>query len=432
MAKPTETRKIVLDMLVEMRTGEVKSNLLLRNVLNKYDYLDNRDKAFIKKLFIGCVQYQIALDSIINKYAKTKNGKIKPVVRDILRMGIYQIIYMDQVPDSAACNESVSLAIMKGLGSLKGFVNGVLRNIARQKEEIVNSKDPSIKYSMPEWIVSLLKQQYEDDTVIAILEDSLRDHDVVIRVDERYDAISIVDRIKSAGIGITKHPMAPMAYELTNVPGLEQVPGFDEGRITVQDVSSQLCVELADIKPGDKVLDVCAAPGGKTMHAACKCGPDGYVDARDLTEYKVDYIQDNADRMKLENVHVKVFDATVLDESAIEKYDVVICDLPCSGLGVMGRKPDIKYNSSLEGIKELATLQRKILDVAYKYVKKGGTLIYSTCTITREEDEDNRDYILKNLPFESVKLQGKDYIKLLPGVDNCDGFFISRFIRKAE
>lgn len=441
--KVTQSRKIVLDMLIEIRSSNTKCNVLLKNVLDKYDYIDSRDKAFIKKLFIGCIQHRITLDYIIDTYSKSK--KLKPVIRDILRMGVYQIIYMDAVPDSAACNEAANLAISKGLSGLRGFVNGVLRNISREKESIHLPDDISVKYSVPEWIAEYLTKHFSMAECEAMLKDSLRNRDITIRVNESLEAEDkdkLIRDIEAAGVSIIKHPYLEYAYNLSGVQGMENVPGFYEGLVTVQDVSSQLAIEVAGIKSGDYVIDMCAAPGGKTVHAALKCGADGTVDSRDLTDNKVALIEENADRLNLGNVIVKVSDATVLDESVIDKADVVICDLPCSGLGDLGRKADLKYNVTYEAVQELQSLQREILKNAYRYVKKGGILIYSTCTITSEEDEDNYRWIANELSLKPVSITdnlpeelrsnttNEGFIKLLPGIHKCDGFFISKFIKE--
>ena len=240
-----------------------------------------------------------------------------------------------------------------------------------------------------------------------------------------------------------KHPYLPYAYTLSHLEGMHQVPGFSQGLIAVQDVSSMLAVEVAGITPGSLVLDVCAAPGGKTMLAAEKTGQEGMVIARDLSDMKVSFVEENAGRMCLDQVHVQVHDATILDENMIEKADVVIADLPCSGLGIIAKKRDIKYNVTPESLEELQVLQRQILDVVSRYVKPGGILIYSTCTINPMENEDNRAYILKELGFEAESLDAflpdvlksetteKGYLQLIPSIHETDGFFISKYRKKA-
>lgn len=452
--KNTETRSIILDILMEMEKENQKANVLLRNVINKYNYLDLRDKAFIRRIAEGCIKEQLKLDYIISKYAVTKNGKMKPVIRNILRMGIYQILEMDSVPDSAACNEAVNLAISKGLGGLKGFVNGVLRSVAREKEHLPwpDKSDLvyyfSIIYSMPEWIVRMWLSAYGVEKCEKMLQALQEPSKLTIHIREDLSVEqknNLLDEIREAGYEINQHSYLTYAYVLGKNEGVERIPGFLEGLVTIQDVSSMLAVECAEIKGSEfRIVDVCAAPGGKSIHAAIKVGNKGEVISRDLTKDKTCFIEENASRMQLENIVVEVHDALVKDESLIEKADIVIADLPCSGMGIMGRKGDIRYHISEKQIDELQKLQREILQVVASYVKPGGKLLFSTCTVNQKENYDNYKWIGDNLGFvplsfydclaDSLKeadesvISAKDgYLQLLPGIYECDGFFISLF-----
>lgn len=446
--KSTENRRIVLDMLMELETdSKAKEHILLSNVLNKYDYMDRQDKAFITYLFEGVVRNRIKLDYVIKSYAKTKNGKIKPVVLNVLRMTVFQILYMDSVPGSAACNEAVNLVIDRGLSGLKGFVNAVSRNIERNKDSIEwpdktkeFEKYLSVYYSMPEWIVAYLLKLYGPEKTTVMFSKMTESAKVTIRVTDDASIETVLNALKDNGHNPVKHQYLSDAFIISKLDGAGNLPGFDEGMFTIQDASSQLAVKLAGIKPGDKVLDLCSAPGGKAVYAAKLTGSTGYVDARDIADYKLDYIKDNADRLNLKNISVKQWDASEYDESIEHAFDVVIVDAPCSGMGVMGRKSDIKYNLSYNTVKELAALQKKILLNAVKYLKKGGTLMYLTCTVTKEENLDNRNWLLDNteltpVSFEEMlppelKNQGgsEGYLQLLPGIHQCDGFFISKYM----
>lgn len=448
-AKVTTTRMMVLDILQEWSQNPQKLNVLVKDVLDKYDYMDSRDKAFMKRLAEGCAEQKIKLDYVIDCYASTGTKKIKPIIRNILRIGVYQILFMDSVPDSAACNEAVNMACAKGLQGLKGFVNGVLRKIVREKDKIPwpDKRDTvshySIRYSMPEWIVEYCLKEYGEDIMIKMFERMSAVPELTIRLNGTKTE-EIVSALEAGGHEPKQHPYLPYAYTIYHVEGMEQVPGFAEGKFTVQDISSQLAVELAGIGQGDYVMDVCAAPGGKSMHAAEKTGETGMVDARDVIASKIYLMQENAERLKIRNIKMKVQDACEEEESMYEKADVVIADLPCSGLGVMGRKGDIRYQASLDGIRELAALQRKILSVVSKYVKPGGILLYSTCTITKEENLENREWILENTGLLPVSIEEilpealkgstgtEGYLQLLPGVHESDGFFIAKFMKKAE
>lgn len=452
MVNTVNTRELVLDMLMALEKGETFSHKLLKATLDKYDYLERKDKAFMKRIVEGTLERQLYLDFIINSYSNTPVNKMKPLIRCLLRMSTYQLLFM-QVPDRAVCNEAVKLAAKRKFVNLKGFVNGVLRKIAASKDNLpVPSRTDmttylSITYSMPVWLVEKWLKELGAETTEGLLKHFLEVSPVTVRIREsvsREDKEALLNGMQEQGIEVTKHPYLDYAYTLGHLEGMHQVPGFSKGLLTVQDVSSMLAVEAAGIQPGQTILDVCAAPGGKTMLAAEKTGPKGLVIARDLSDMKVSFIEENAGRMCLDQVRVQVWDATVPDPSMIEKADVVIADLPCSGLGIMGKKQDIKYHITPESFEELRMLQRQILDVVTRYVKPGGTLIYSTCTINPMENEDNRRYILEKPEFEAVSLDAcipealhsqttrEGYLQLIPAKHLTDGFFISKFYKKAK
>lgn len=437
-------REIVLDMLMELSKENTYCHLLIRDVLQKYNYLEQRDKAFIKKIVEGTVERRLELDYVINFFSSTKVSKMKPLIREVLRMSVYQILYMEQVPDSAVCNEAVKLVQKRKFTNLKGFVNGVLRNIARNKEKMVYD-DISIKYSMPMWLVERLTSAYGKDVAEKIMASFLEEKPVTIR---RKESLSekeweiITKEMEKSGVQVSKHPYLSYAYEIKKAEGLFSIEAFKKGCFTVQDVSSMLVAECADVKEAMTIFDVCAAPGGKSMHCAEKLNGTGRVYSFDVSENKTDYIQENIDRLGYTNIETKVKDATVFDASMIEGADIVLADVPCSGIGVIGKKCDIKYRINEDEIKNITELQKKIIDNAWQYVKKGGTLIYSTCTISREENEEMVKYLTANAPLKLESLNAylpkelwsetteKGYLQLLPGVHKCDGFFIARLKRE--
>ena len=436
-------REIVLDMLLELSKENTYCHLLIRDMLKKYDYLEKREKAFIKKVTEGVIERKIELDYVINLFSNTKVNKLKPLIREVLRMSVYQILYMEQVPDSAVCNEAVKLVEKRKFFQLKGFVNGVLRNIARNKASI-SYQDISIKYSMPEWLVQYLEASYEKETVEKILASFLEEKPVSIRMKESLtdeQKAVLLCEMEKEGIEVKKQEYLPYAYELKKAEGLQNIEGFLRGDFTVQDISSMLVTECADVKANQVVLDLCAAPGGKSMHIAEKLQGTGTVYSFDVSDRKVDYILENAKRLGYENVVAKVQDATSFIEELVEKGDIVLADVPCSGTGVIGKKCDIKYRINEEEIAKIVTLQKQILKNAWKYVKKGGTFIYSTCTISKEENENMLQWLLENAPLELESLDTylpkelcsdttkKGYLQLLPGVHKCDGFFIARLKR---
>jgi 16S rRNA (cytosine967-C5)-methyltransferase len=419
-------RFIVMEMLL---TENVYSNIIVRDVLNKYNYLSGQEKSFIKRLYEGTIERRIELDYVINQYSKVKTDKMKPVIRAIMRMGVYQILYMDSVPDSAACNEAVKLAQKKGFSTLKGFVNGVLRNIARNKDSITYDS-LSVKYSMPQWIVDMWLEQLGSETTEKVLKGLLDEHPVTIR--KRFGEIN--------GVQTKRHEYLDYAYKLYKTDDITKIEGYENGGFVVQDISSMLAVEALDIKKyfknhdkDDKiiVLDICAAPGGKSMLLADifkREGIDNYeIISRDISEKKVALMEENFIRCGLTKNKAQVHDALEIDESLVGKADIVIADVPCSGLGVIGKKRDIKYNMSKEAIKDIIKLQEDILKVAATYLKPNALLLFSTCTINKEENENHFNWIKDELGLEPVDINGREYIQLLPGINDSDGFFISVF-----
>ena len=454
--KVSESRKIVLEILLCVEENEKKEFLqgdLIKAALDKYDYLPVSDKAFIRRLSLDCIEKRILLDYVADCYSKVKTKKMKPAIRNIIRMGCDQILFMDSIPDAAACDEAVKLADSKGFHGLKGFVNGVLRTISRQKNDIPwpdekteNKRFLSVKYSVPEWIVEYLSVHFGEEKTAIICESCAKTRPVTIRYrGELSDEERFIKLIEKSGATVSANPYHAHSFFLENISGMRSVPGFLEGQFALQDTASMLAVRCAGIKEGDTVLDLCAAPGGKSCYAAELAG-NGHVYAFDISGARTERIRENAERLGLSNIIVGVRDALEPDSELYGKCDTVLCDLPCSGLGVIGRKPDIKYRLKKENIAELAELQRRILDVASAYVKPGGILLYSTCTVTKEENEDNRTAFLKAhndfkadsiAPYLPECLQSdtasEGYTTLLTGFPEglplMDGFFIAKFVR---
>lgn len=441
MTDSVNTRELVLGILMEVTSENSYSHLVLRAVLEKYQYLDKKERAFITRVSEGTIQRMIELDYILNQFSKVKVNKMKPVVRNILRMGVYQLKYMDAVPASAACNEAVKLAKKKGFGSLSGFVNGVLRNVSRNLDEITYpdaKKEPvkalSVHYSIPEWLTAQWLSEYGREQTEAMMQAFLMDAPVTIRTNlKRTTPEELRKKLAAEGVTVEpldreKYPELSYAFAISGFDYLNGLPSFREGLFYVQDISSMMVAEWAAPKAGDICIDVCGAPGGKSIHLAEKLNGTGNVEARDLSDYKVDLIRENIVRHQLSNITVKQWDATILDEEAIGEADIVIADLPCSGLGVLRKKTDIKYRMSESAETELVELQRNILHVTAAYVKPGGTLMYSTCTIHRAENEENVAWFTAKHPeFTVEKMQ-----QIFPEETLGDGFFIARLVRKAE
>lgn len=451
MAAVSQIRELLAEMLLEVDQEERYSHLVLRETLEKYQFLPKQDRAFITRVFEGTIENRIRIDYWINGISSVSVDRMKPMIREIIRVGVYQIIYMDNVPDSAACNEAVKLTQKKGFYNLKGFVNGVLRNISRQKGRLpLPSREfprayLSVCYSMPEWLVRRWLASYGRETTEAMLEAFLRERPTTVRcrqfcTDQKETEKMLTDQ----GVTVRPAPWLPYARYISGFNYIPALYAFREGRIQVQDVSSMLVGELAAPKSGDRVLDMCAAPGGKGLHVADMLKGTGFVEARDLTEYKVGLIEENIDRAGVINMAARRQDATIPDRKSVKAFDIVLADLPCSGLGVIGKKTDIKYRVTPDRIRELVQLQRQMLHNAADYVKPGGVLVYSTCTICEEENEENVQWFLAHYPFTAESLEeylpeelkdedtGQGYIQLLPGIHGADGFFIARLRKNKE
>lgn len=443
MTKAINEREIVLEVLLEITEQGMYSHIVLRDVLNKYQYLEKKERSFITRVTEGTLEHMMEIDYILDQFSKVKVKKMKPVIRNIMRSAVYQMKYMDSVPVSAACNEAVKLAVRKGFGSLRGFVNGVLRNVARNLDQIEYPTEPrqrlSIQYSMPEWILNLWLKAYDSDIVEQMLQAFQREIPLTIRCNLRMvTPKQLKEHLEAEGVTVKVHPYLEYAFHISGFDYLGDLESFQNGEFSVQDISSMLVSELAGPKEGDYVIDVCAAPGGKSLHMAEKLNGSGRVEARDLTEYKVGLIQENIERTGLSNVEAVQQDALIFDETSVGKADIVLADLPCSGLGVLAKKTDLKYKATKEGADSLAKLQREMLKNVQAYVKDEGKLVYSTCTINPAENMDNVHWFLNEYPeFELIDIHGslceelqKDVkengcIQLLPGVHQSDGFFLA-------
>lgn len=473
-ARPSQKRNVrALALQVVMQTLEEGKycDKVLHRVLEDNAELPKQDRAFLTRLSEGTVERCIEIDYIIGQFSKVPVSRMKPVIRCILRMAVYQFMYMDQVPNRAACDEAVKLVIKRHMQGLRGFVNGVLRNIERNIGEISypdrqNFEEyASVKYSMPIWIIQYFLQEYSQDTVEEILQSYLtREHSTTIRCNQflgygeretavpdatratavRQDRISeIMDSLKRQGVQVKPGYFMPEALRISGYDRIEGLEVFQQGKIQVQAESSMVVGAVSDIRQGQTVLDVCAAPGGKSMHAADLLQGKGIVLCCDLSEAKVYQIQENMERAGVEHCELYKQDARILRKDWIGTVDVLIADLPCSGLGVLGKKCDIKYHTKQEDVNTLAALQREILQTASRYVTPGGIMLYSTCTMGAVENEQNVRWIEKNLPFhlESMEdllpepLRGRTgtegFLQILP-TDHTDGFFIAKFRRDEQ
>lgn len=422
MKTPRETALLAL---YEIEYGGAYSNMAVKDALKKLE--DSRDKGLVTQLIYGVVRRKLTLDYIISKYSKVKIKKLSKYVLLILRMGVYQLYFTDKIPESAAVNESVKLA-KKFCGKSSGFVNGILHSVIRGKDSLEYPKDKieylSVKYSFPEEIVELLWETGFCEDLLARLNDepettvrvnSLKEEELEtpMEVSDIYDGARILK-----GTDIAENP------------------DYQKGRIIPQDIGAMMASLALMPNPGDTVIDMCAAPGGKTTHLAEIMGNEGKIYAFDIHPHKIEIIKKNAERMGISIIDARLGDGCQIQNEFVEKADKILCDVPCSGLGIIRRKPDIKWNK--ESIDELPDIQYQILQNASKYLKVGGEIVYSTCTIIKRENEDViKKFLLENKNFElvSIELPGKlqreneGYITLYPNIDGTDGFFISKIKR---
>ena len=414
-------------MLLAIDRDGQYSHLVLRDVLDKYQYLSKQERAFLTRLTEGTVERMLTLDYVIDQFSKTKVKKMKPLIRELMRLSVYQIMYMDGVPDSAVCNEAVKLARKRGFSGLSGFVNGVLRSVARGWKDVAFQNE-SVRYSVPEWIIDGWNADYGRDVTEKMLEAFMQPAKITVRTNtQKCTPEELKDRLSQEGVTVEAIEGISYAFALSGFDYLAGLGSFQDGWFYVQDISSMTVAHAADPKKGDYIIDVCAAPGGKSSHLAELLDGSGMVEARDLTEYKVGLIEENILRHDLHNMKAVQQDATLFDEASVEKADILICDLPCSGLGVIGRKSDIRYKMTAEKAHDLAVLQQEMLDTVWTYVKRGGKLIYSTCTIHKEENEDNVAAFLQKHPQFTLVEQRQ----IFP-MEGSDGFFVAKMIRSTD
>lgn len=428
-----DPRKIAYDIIYDVKYSKAYSNISLNKNLNKYK-LDPRDKGFITELVYGTLSRLIYLDYIIEVYSSIKLSKMSKSVITVLEMAVYQIEFMDSVTDFAAVDESVKM-IKKEDNRSTAFVNGILRNIIRKKQEInvddikELSKKLSIKYSVSEYIVKRFLKTYKEEFTVDLLEALNEKPELIIRknnikaLDE-----DIVKLLEEDGVNIRPVSLIPDAYAVSGLKDIGNNEYFKKGFFAVQDISSMMAVRALDPKPGETVLDICSAPGGKAFYAADMMNNEGNIDAFDISEHKIGLLDGMASQLGINIIHSGVKDACIYDEELRDKYDRVLVDAPCSGFGIIRRKPEIRYKG-YEDVKDLPKIQLTILLNASRYLKKGGRLVYSTCTIEKNENEKVAgEFLNQNSDFE---LDG-EMQQLFPNTDNTDGFFIAVFKRKGN
>ncbi|MBQ6718097.1 MAG: 16S rRNA (cytosine(967)-C(5))-methyltransferase RsmB [Clostridia bacterium] len=411
-------RKIALNALLEVRQSAY-SNITLNKFLSEAN-LSAADKSLVTAIFYGVLERTITLDFVLEKYIKTPLKKVAPSALENLRMALFQIMFMEKIPDSAAVNEAVKLVKNSKQKHLAGFVNGVLRSILREGYTIPDGRDVHslcVKYSCPEWIIESFADDYGIDDTISLLEHSLLTPPVILRVNTlKTDVASLADKLLLEGIA-TKATSLDNALEIVGGIDVTKNSCYRDGLFHVQDLASQTAVSILNPRENENVLDICAAPGGKTFTMAQYMKNSGKVVACDLYEKRVELIKKGAKRLGINNIAVQQNDATVKNEM-LGQFDAILCDAPCSGLGVIRRKPEIKYKDTSEYI-DITLIQSKILANAASYLKKNGRILYSTCTLRKCENEDVIQGFLDKHPQYELKY----HHTFMPHIDGTDGFY---------
>lgn len=444
-------REIAVYALIDILDKESYNNLTLKKVFNDNKEISNEDKAFITEIVNGTLRNIIFIDYIIENFSNIKIKKMKPLILNILRISVYQIKFMKRVPVSAVCNEAVLFTKKKKFNGLSGFVNGILRNISREINNISlpnEKKEPvkflSIRYSYKSWIIEKWLKEMEYGKVKAICEINTLPPKVSICVNtNKTTRDKLKNILEKEGMVVEYGKISKNALYISRTKNIAESKAFKKGFFHIMDESSMISVEVLDPKEGETIVDVCAAPGGKSFYTSYLMNNNGKIFSRDIHKHKIDLIKNSIERLNISIIEAQNLDATIFYKEYENIADKVIMDVPCSGFGILRKKPDIKYTKTEQDIENLVKLQRRILTSCAKYVKKGGILLYSTCTIFKEENLDNVLWFCENFGYEfcqidlkqvyknGIKIKGieKGYINILPTMFETDGFFIAKLKR---
>ena len=449
-----KTREVALQTLYKIDKEKAYSNIVLNEMIRQNrNNLQDRDIGLISEIVYGTTTWRLTLDEVIKKYSKLKLKKISTWILNILRMGVYQIIFLDKIPKSAAVNESVELAKRYGHKSSSNFVNAILRKVDKKDyEELFNIEDNieriSKVYSIPVWILQKLSEQLNVQEIEEIAKTSNLRPNISIRVNNlKTSKEKLIKTLEKRNINV-KEGLLEDFLILENVRNIEEMPEFKQGEFTVQDETAGLIAIALEPEKNDIILDVCSSPGGKTTYLAEMMGNEGEIEAWDIHEHRTKLVEKTAKRLKITNIQVNVNDATIYNEKYEEKFDKILLDVPCLGIGVLKRKPDIKWQKEEKDVEEITKTQKEILQTCSQYLKKGGKLVYSTCSILKEENEDIIEEFLennKNFEIEKIDLQennkikDKEFFKKYQQNDKyfqiyqnkyTDGFFICKLSKK--
>ncbi|WP_270181824.1 16S rRNA (cytosine(967)-C(5))-methyltransferase RsmB [Alkalihalobacillus sp. CinArs1] len=443
----TNVRAAALDVLEKINKNQAYSNLLLNETINKHK-LSRKDIGLLTEIVYGTIQRQKTLDFYLDDFL-TNRKKVQSWVISLLHLSLYQMVYLDRVPDRAVIHEAVEIAKKRGHKGISGMVNGVLRNVQRKGLKDFSSitddvERISIEKSHPYWLVKRWVEQFGLDETEAMCEENLQAPYVTARVNTMKTTVDqVLSDLAEAGLEVMGGELSLDAIKVVKGQLIE-TDVYKRGEVTIQDESSMLVARALDIDPGHAVLDACAAPGGKTTHIAERLQGEGYIQSLDLHDHKIKLIKKQAERLGLSNVEAKALDSRlVADEFEENTFDRILVDAPCTGFGVLRRKPDIKWAKKPEDVERITSVQRGILDSQASLVKPGGKLVYSTCTIEEAENQDVVRAFLKDHPEFSMDTTMSErlpqvvspYIdggelQLLPHYFGTDGFYIATLVKE--
>lgn len=442
-------REVAAEAMLEIMEEGAYSNVALRRILRRNGAMPRQERAFVTEVVNGTLRSLLYIDYLLDAFSSVPVEKMKPWLAAVLRTAAYQVLFM-QTPDSAACNEAVKLAEARGYGALKGFANGVLRRLAREwgSVPLPDANTPeglSVRTSHPLWLVRMWAAYYGFAETVRLCEGNNRPPDVAVRVNTlKTTADGLRETLAAEGVEVAAGKICKNALHLSKTADLAKTAAFREGLFHIQDESSQLAARVLAPQKGERILDLCAAPGGKSFTIAERMEDSGQVVSRDVHAHKLGLMEEGAARLGISCMECALRDATEPEDGAA-LFDRVLADVPCSGLGLLRKKPDIRLKKTGDEIDSLIPVQRRILEQAASLVRPGGTLVYCTCTLSRKENEKNVEWFLSGhagfaaeditpfLPAEwdwAAETAKRGFVTLLPHRTGTDGFFIARMTRK--
>ncbi len=432
---PQSIRKTAATILLNIEKNGAYINIEM-NKLRSIGAYDAKDIRLIGEIVNGVIKRKLTLDYIISLHSKVKPKKIAPFVLNVLRVGVYQLLYMDKIPANAAVDECVKVIKKSSVSRLSGYVNAVLRAVSADDLKTLPQGTPealSITYSYPLWLCQRWIEEFGFDFALSLMDSLNKRSPLYIRCNtlvlsaDQFEAKLKSENIDYSRVVFDDFPEYNFSFCINNIKDITNIPGYSEGAFYVQDPAASLAAYVLEPQKGERIIDLCAAPGGKSLFLASLSQNESEIISCDIYDHKLKLILENAQKYGAASVKPTLNDATILNTKWQNTADRVLCDVPCSGFGIIRKKPDIKYARCQSDIEELSDLSLKILDNAAKYLKNGGTLVYSTCTIEKQENQDVVNRFLQNhSDFSICPIGGKEFYTAYPNITDTDGFFICR------